>query len=311
MSAPDPALARVRVAFVHPRVVPASLVAQARDLLAATGAASVAEADRRGPAGHVVTLRAEAPVRSGGTGDDTVAPLRDALRGPAMALGADLAVLTGPLAAGPPGIVVCDADSTFFAGEMIDELAERAGTRDLVAAVTARAMAGELDFATALHHRVATLAGLPAHALDEVAARMTPNPGAVELLARAHTAGARVGIVSGGFTQVLEPSMARLGIDNVAANDLEVLRGYLTGRVRGEVVDRPGKARQLRNWTERYGVPTAAVAAVGDGANDLDMLAVAGLGVAYAANEVVAQAADAVITSDRLDVLAEFLDLPA
>ncbi len=304
MSAPDPALARVRVALVHPRVVPASLVAQARDLLGA--GTDVTERDRRGAPGHVVTLRATEPTADPGHGR-----LREALRGPAFALGADLAVLTGALADGPPRLIVCDADSTFFAGEMVDELAERAGVAALVAAVTARAMTGELDFAAALHERVAALAGLPVEAIDEVAAGMTPNPGAAELLARAHAAGARLGIVSGGFVQVLEPVAARLGVDHLAANILDVADGHLTGRVRGDVVDRAGKARHLLTWARAAGADPSATAAVGDGANDLGMLQAAGLGVAYAAKDVVAQAADSVITSERIDVLADFLDLPA
>lgn len=294
-----------RVTLVHPRLVPPSLTAHAARLLG--GAPRVTE--RRGPAGHVVDVAAPA---TSTPSPAQVAAVREQVRGLAIALGVDAAVTTGPLAAGRVGLVVCDADSTFFSGEVIDELAARAGSEAgaRVADLTARAMAGELDFAGSLRERVAVLAGLPESVLAEVGDALVPNPGALELLARVHAVGGRLGIVSGGFLPVLEPMTTRLGVDHVGAHHLETRDGRLTGLVEGPVVDRAAKEERLRAWARLGGVELAATCAVGDGANDLDMIAAAGLGVAYAAKPATAQAADAVVTSPRLDVVAEFLGLP-
>ncbi|MVA76847.1 phosphoserine phosphatase SerB [Auraticoccus sp. F435] len=200
-----------------------------------------------------------------------------------------------------------DVDSTLITGEVIEMLAEHAGTRAEVAAVTERAMRGEIDFAESLRARVATLTGVPATALAEVLQRVELSPGASALVARAREHGATVGLVSGGFAEVVNPLAALLGISHVRANSLEIADGRLTGRVLGPVVDRAAKAAALLEWAGQLGVDPAATVAVGDGANDLDMLAAAGLGVAYRAKPVVAAAADVSIEVPRLDVVAGLL----
>ncbi len=198
-------------------------------------------------------------------------------------------------------LVVMDADSTFLQDEVIDLLAARAGRGEEVAAITSAAMAGSLDFAASLRARVALLAGLPASVIDDVRDEVRLSPGARTLVRTLQRDGHRVAIVSGGFTQVLEPLLDPLGVSLVAANDLEVVGGQLSGRVRGEIVDRAGKARALARFAAAEGIPLERTIAVGDGANDLDMIALAGLGVAYRAKPAVAAAADATISMPRLD----------
>jgi phosphoserine phosphatase len=205
----------------------------------------------------------------------------------------------------PRRLVVTDVDSTFIQQEVIELLAEHAGTRDLVAEVTERAMRGELDFAASLRERVATLAGVPVAALDAVREAVVLSPGAAELVAECHRRGWAFGLVSGGFEEIVRPLAASLGITRVRANRLEVADGVLTGRTVGTVVDRSVKAATLREWADAEGVALEDTVAIGDGANDLDMLATAGLGVAYRAKPVVrAQATHAIETS-----LAEVLAL--
>ncbi|MFC0707398.1 phosphoserine phosphatase SerB [Cellulomonas uda] len=198
------------------------------------------------------------------------------------------------------GLLVMDVDSTLITGEVIEMLAEHAGSAELVTQITERAMRGELDFAASLHERVATLAGLPVSVLDEVRAQMRLSPGARELVAAVQERGWAVGLVSGGFVELVTPLAASLGISLVRANRLEVGDGRLTGRVTGAVVDRAAKAVALRDYAASVGVDLAATVAIGDGANDLDMLATAGFGIAYNAKPVVAQQADATIEG-RLD----------
>ena len=181
-----------------------------------------------------------------------------------------------------PGLLVMDVDSTLIEQEVIELIAERAGTRELVAEVTARAMRGELDFAASLRERVATLAGVPQGVFAEVLAEVRPTQGAAELIEALHARGCRVGA-------------ERLGIDHVAANRLEVVEGRLTGRVLGRIVDRQEKVRCLLTWAQQDGVPMERTIAVGDGANDLGMLEAAGLGVAFCAKPVVVEQADAAI----------------
>ena len=212
----------------------------------------------------------------------------------------DSAELSGALSEGPlvtegPGLLVMDVDSTLIEQEVIELIAERAGTRELVAEVTARAMRGELDFAASLRERVATLAGVCESVFADVLAEVRPTGGAVELIETLHARGCRVGVVSGGFEEVVAPLAERLGIDHVAANRLEVDGGVLTGRVLGRIVDRQEKVRCLRTWAEQDGVPMDRTIAVGDGANDLGMLAAAGLGVAFCAKPVVVEQADAAV----------------
>ena len=199
-----------------------------------------------------------------------------------------------------------DVDSTLITAEVIDLLAARAGSADEVAAITERAMHGELDFAASLHERVATLAGLPVGVLDEVRASLVLTPGARELVEGLEARDWPLGLVSGGFGEVVGPLAASLDIPRWEANGLEVSDGRLTGRVRGPVVDRRAKAAALRRWADELHVPLDRTVAIGDGANDLEMLAEAGLGIAFQAKPAV-RARAAVAIDGRLD---EVLDLP-
>ena len=199
-----------------------------------------------------------------------------------------------------------DVDSTFITGEVVEMLAAHAGTDELVTEITERAMRGEIDFAASLHERVATLAGLPVTVLADVLAAVELSPGARELVAELDARGWPVGLVSGGFIEIVRPLAASLGITLTRANSLEVVDGHLTGRVSGAVVDRPAKADTLREYAAAVGIPMERTIAIGDGANDLDMLAAAGFGIAFNAKPLVCEAADAVVR-DRLDAV---LDLP-
>ncbi|WP_263120624.1 phosphoserine phosphatase SerB [Cellulomonas fimi] len=205
-----------------------------------------------------------------------------------------------------PRLVVMDVDSTLITAEVIELLAARAGSLDVVAEVTGRAMRGEIDFTESLRSRVSTLAGLPESVFAEVLAEVELTPGAVELIAALDAHDCPVGLVSGGFIEVVAPLADRLGISRVRANALEVAAGHLTGRVAGEVIDRAVKARTLREWASAEGIDLADTVAIGDGANDLDMLATAGFGVAFNAKPIVAAQADAAVDG-RLDAV---LDLP-
>ncbi|CAJ1501011.1 phosphoserine phosphatase SerB [[Mycobacterium] kokjensenii] len=200
-------------------------------------------------------------------------------------------------------LIVFDVDSTLIQGEVIEMLAERAGAGDAVAAITEAAMRGELDFAESLHQRVSTLAGLPASVVDEVAAEIELTPGARTTVRTLRRLGFKCGVVSGGFQQVIAPLAEDLQLDFVAANELEIVDGKLTGRVRGPVVDRPGKAEALREFAARAGVPLEQTVAVGDGANDIDMLSAAGLGVAFNAKPALREVADASLSHPYLDTV--------
>ena len=200
-----------------------------------------------------------------------------------------------------------DVDSTLVRGEVIEMLAERAGAGERVARITARAMAGELDFAASLHERVATLAGLPESVFAEVLAHLELTDGADRLVSELHRRGWVVGLVSGGFHEVVDPLAHRHGIDYVRANRLEVADGVLTGRVIGPVVDRSGKARALADLAAQFGIDLADTVAIGDGANDLEMLALAGTGIAFNAKPVVAERADHAV-SGPLDAVLDILD---
>jgi phosphoserine phosphatase len=202
-----------------------------------------------------------------------------------------------------------DVDSTLVQGEAIELLAARAGALDRVAALTGAAMRGELDFADALRQRVGLLAGLPVAALDEVRGLLTLTPGARTLVRTLKRLDYRFAIVSGGFTQLTDHLVQQLGIDYAAANTLEVVDGRLTGALVGPVIDRAGKAAALVRFARQAGVPLSQTVAVGDGANDLDMIATAGLGVAFNAKPVVRDAADTAVNVPYLDAVLYLLGI--
>ncbi len=206
-------------------------------------------------------------------------------------------------------LIVMDVDSTLVQGEVIEMLADRAGCLGEVARVTEAAMRGELDFEQSLRERVALLEGLDASALDVVYENLVLTPGARTLVRTLKRLGYRFAIVSGGFSQITDRLAADLGIDYAAANELEVVDGKLTGRIVGPVVDRPGKADALRRFAEQAGISLAATVAVGDGANDLDMLSAAGLGVAFNAKPIVQRAADTTVNVPFLDAIIYLLGI--
>jgi phosphoserine phosphatase len=222
----------------------------------------------------------------------------------------DVAVQRGGLHRRAMRLIVMDVDSTLIQDEVIDLLADRAGCAAQVAKVTEAAMRGELDFAASLAERVALLAGLDTLALDDVRASLRLTLGARTLIATLKRLGYKFGIVSGGFTQVIAPLAQTLGIDYVSANTLEIVDGKLTGRVTGPVIDRAGKAEALRRFADQAGVPLSQTVAVGDGANDLDMIATAGLGVAFNAKPVVRDAADTSLSFPHLDAILYLLGIP-
>jgi phosphoserine phosphatase len=232
------------------------------------------------------------------SGDLTAARTRLA----AALAGEAIDVIVQPLADRRKRLLVSDMDSTMIEQECIDELAGVAGLRDRISAITERAMAGELDFETALKERVALLRGVTEAQIGSVVARVTPTPGARALVKTMRAAGAWTALVTGGFTPFTAPVAAMLGVDETFANRLEIVGGALTGVVFEPVQGRAGKRAALVAMRERLSLPRAATLAIGDGANDLDMLGEAGLGVAYRAKPKVAQAAHARI--DHADLTA-------
>ena len=240
-------------------------------------------------------------------GNDDPPAADAALRSTLVALAArtavDFAVERVGIARRAKRLVVFDVDSTLVQGEVIEILAEHAGCAAEVHAVTEATMRGELDFTQSLRRRVALLAGLPAGVLAEVSNAVELTPGARTTVRTLKRLGFRCGAVSGGFTQIVRPIAEGLGLDFCTANELEVCDGKLTGKLIGPVVDRSGKARALRQAAEHFGVPLAQCVAVGDGANDIDMLTTAGLGVAFNAKPALREVADTAITQPFLDVV--------
>jgi phosphoserine phosphatase len=206
-------------------------------------------------------------------------------------------------------LVVLDVDSTLIEDEVIELLADAAGARDAVAEVTFRAMNGELDFAESLRERVATLAGLPESVFAEVGARVTVTRGVPEMIAGVHAAGGEVAVVSGGFHEIIDPLADRLGLDHWRANRLEVDGGVLTGRVIPPIVDAAAKAEALQEWADAAGVPISQTLAVGDGANDLPMMALAGLSVGFDAKAPVRDVADVLLDARDLSMLLPLMGL--
>ncbi len=207
-------------------------------------------------------------------------------------------------------LVVLDVDSTLIQNEMIDLLAEEAGVAHQVAAITRRAMAGEIDFETALRERVRLLKGLPSSAIDAVAERIVLTPGARTFVATLKRLGMRVGVVSGGFTVFTARLKERLDLDHAEANELEIVDGFLTGELLGGIVDRERKAAVLREMAAASGIPLEQTVAIGDGANDLDLLATAGLGIAFNAKPVVRDMADTALNVPYLDAALFLLGIP-
>jgi phosphoserine phosphatase len=206
-------------------------------------------------------------------------------------------------------LVVLDVDSTLIHDEVIELLAEHAGSRSMVAEITGRAMRGELDFGQSLTERVATLAGLNESVFDEVAGRIRVTDGVPELVAGVHAAGGLVGVVSGGFHELVDALAAKLGLDRWRANRLEIVDGVLTGRVDGPVIDAAAKEQTLREWATDAGVPLTRTVAIGDGANDLAMMRTSALSVAFCAKPAVRSAASVSVDTRDLSQVLPLLGL--
>ncbi|UOD79505.1 phosphoserine phosphatase SerB [Paenarthrobacter ureafaciens] len=245
---------------------------------------------------HTISFSAET-----GTAE-TLGTLRRLVSDAAPA-GIDVAVVPAALREAGRKLLIMDVDSTLIQQEVIELLAAHAGKRDEVAAVTEAAMRGELDFAQSLHARVAVLAGLPAAVVDSVRDEVRLSLGAAELVDAFKAAGHVVAVVSGGFNQILGPIAGDLALDHWIANELEIVDGALTGKVLGAVIDRAAKEKYLREWSAAAGIPLEHTIAVGDGANDLDMLGAAGIGVAFNAKPAVRAVADAAVNMPYLDAV--------
>lgn len=293
-----------RVGRSHVTMIGAPLKASAMAAIAGRIADSGANIDR-------IERMARYPVTAIDLAISGVEPeiLRPLLAAEAATQGVDIAVQPANLLRRSLRLIVMDVDSTLIQGEVIEMIAAHAGCEAEVAEITARAMAGELDFEESLRARVALLKGVPAEALDEVYEAINLAPGARTLVRILRRLGYRFAIVSGGFSQITDRLAADLGIHYSRANELEIVDGLLTGRVIGDVVDRAGKARALREFAADIGVNEAATIAIGDGANDLDMLNAAGLGIAYNAKAVVRDAADASVNVPYLDTIMYLLGI--
>ena len=228
-------------------------------------------------------------------------PVRKALAELALEHDFDIAIERDGLQRRSKRLICFDVDSTLITGEVIEMLAAHAGREAEVAAVTERAMRGELDFAESLHERVKALAGLPESVLQEVTDSIVLTPGARTTIRTLKRLGYKAGAVSGGFIQILEPLAKELELDFYRANTLEIVDGKLTGRVIGDIIDREEKARSLKKFAEQFGLQMHQTVAVGDGANDIDMLSVAGLGIAFNAKPALKEIADMSVNNPFLD----------
>ena len=236
--------------------------------------------------------------------------IRKALAEAAHENSIDIAMERAGLARRSKRLVCFDCDSTLITGEVIEMLAAHAGKEAEVAEVTERAMRGELDFEESLRERVKALAGLDASVLDKVAADIELTPGARTTIRTLHRMGYRTAVVSGGFVQVLEGLAEELELDYMSANTLEIVDGKLTGRVIGDIVDRAAKADLLKQFAEDSGVQMHQTVAVGDGANDIDMISAAGLGIAFNAKPALKEVADAAVNHPFLDEVLYILGIP-
>jgi phosphoserine phosphatase len=289
---------------LHITVLGRPLLPSAVAAIAGRIAASGANIDRIGRLANRPVTCIEFEV----SGADPVA-LRALLSRESAQLGVDIAVQRAGLHRRAMRLVLMDVDSTLLQDEAIDLLAVRAGCGPQVRDVTAATMRGDLDFAESLRQRVALLADLDAAVIDEVLGSLRLAPGARTLIRTLRRLGYRCGIVSGGFTQITDWLTIELGLDFAEANTLEVADGKLTGRVVGEVVDRAGKERALRHFAAAAGVPLSQTVAVGDGANDLDMISAAGLGIAFNAKPAVRDAADTSLSVPHLDAILYLLGI--
>jgi len=221
----------------------------------------------------------------------------------------DLAVEQGNGMRSVKRLVMLDMDSTLIVQEVIDLLAAKAGVAEEVSAITQKAMAGEMDFAQSLQARVSLLAGLNESMLSEVRSEITLTQGAEKLIQTLHLKGHKVGVVSGGFIDVIEPILKELKIDFYRANKLQILNGELTGKLEGEIIDRTAKLKALVEFAKNEGVQMSQTVAIGDGANDLDMIESAGLGVAFNAKPKVAAAAATTISGSDLSAVLLLMGL--
>lgn len=230
-----------------------------------------------------------------------LATLRSALATTGSELGVDIAVSPGGLMRFATKLVVMDVDSTLIQQEVIELLGAKAGVQSEIAKITEAAMRGELDFEASLRARVALLKGLPASVLEDVRSEITLTPGARTLVRTLKKLGHHIALVSGGFEPVIAPLATELGIDHMRANNLEISDGKLTGDLVGPVIDRAGKATALRDFAAEHNVDLDQTIAIGDGANDLDMIAIAGMGIAFNAKPAVKAAADSSVSAPYLD----------
>ncbi|WP_223299153.1 phosphoserine phosphatase SerB [Candidatus Planktophila versatilis] len=237
------------------------------------------------------------------------AKLRQSLAAVSNEYAIDIAVSPGGLMRWAKKLVVLDVDSTLIQQEVIELLAAHAGVEPQVREITERAMRGELDFRQSLEARVALLAGLPEKVISDVREQIVLTPGARTLIDTLHKLGHNVAVVSGGFTAVIEPILKDLGISHYRANTLEVIDGKLTGKIIGDVIDRAAKAVALRDFAKIVGVELEQTIAIGDGANDLDMIAIAGMGIAFNAKPAVKAAADSSVSAPYLDSVLYLLGI--
>ena len=235
--------------------------------------------------------------------------IRPSLAGVANSHSVDIAVSPGGLMRWAKKLVVMDVDSTLIQQEVIELLGAKAGKEDEIKKITESAMRGDLDFEASLRARVALLAGLPASVIDEVRGEVLLTPGARTLVSTLKKLGHSVAVVSGGFTAVIEPILQELEIHHYRANTLEIVDGKLSGNVIGAVIDRAAKATALRDFAALEGVSLEQTIAIGDGANDLDMIAAAGLGIAFNAKPAVRAAADSSLTAPYLDSVLYLLGI--
>jgi phosphoserine phosphatase len=230
-----------------------------------------------------------------------LATLRSALATTGSELGVDIAVSPGGLMRFATKLVVMDVDSTLIQQEVIELLGAKAGMQSEIAKITEAAMRGELDFEASLRARVSLLKGLPASVLEDVQSEITLTPGARTLVRTLKKLGHHIALVSGGFEPVIAPLATELGIDHMRANNLQITDGKLTGELVGPVIDRAGKATALRDFAAEHNVDLDQTIAIGDGANDLDMIAIAGMGIAFNAKPAVKAAADSSVSAPYLD----------